>query len=448
LPGLKWRKAILNHRNFGILFILVLLAGLVGTGALFYRNAEPRQENTLLEPEDWADDLEAWGKKHPLQYESHLRTVDQAGTRFGGSEIVTRTPGEKDPRPFLSQSKLDEDPRLKLLWAGYPYSADFRESRGHAFMLDDLTHVSGGADIPSGCLHCHASVSLLSRRLGGADPAGSLEEISRMPFSEARRLVEHPVACIDCHDPATMALRVTRPVFLEGMRDLKASEGVFGYDVNRDASPQEMRSFVCGQCHSEYYLKGSGNRPAHPWAKGLRVEDILDYYDESGFADWTHQTGARVLKAQHPEFEMWRQGLHAQSGVACADCHMPPRRDGPQASDHHVRSPLLNLTRSCRSCHRWADEEARRRAESIQERTFLLKDEAVDALVELIEDLKAARASGGKDLARALEYQRRSQFYLDFVEAENSTGFHASREAARILNESIRLSRLGRATLR
>jgi formate-dependent nitrite reductase cytochrome c552 subunit len=35
-----------------------------------------------------------------------------------------------------------------------------------------------------------------------------------------------------------------------------------------------------------------------------------------------------VLKAQHPEFEMWSQGVHARSGVSCADCHMPYVREG------------------------------------------------------------------------------------------------------------------------
>jgi nitrite reductase (cytochrome c-552) len=66
------------------------------------------------------------------------------------------------------------------------------------------------------------------------------------PYTEARELVTHPIACIDCHDPATMQLRVTRPGFMEGMRALKASQGMTDYEVNRDATRQEMRSFVCG----------------------------------------------------------------------------------------------------------------------------------------------------------------------------------------------------------
>jgi nitrite reductase (cytochrome c-552) len=407
------------------LLVLVLAAALAGAGALLYRNGRNCPEEAgspAAETIDWVEDREAWGKKHPLQYESYLRTVDQVRTRFAGSELIARIPDDEDPRPFVSQSKLEEDPRLAQLWSGYPYARDFRESRGHAYMLDDLLYAARTGDLPGSCLSCHASVAGKAR---------------------------HPVACIDCHDPATMALRVTRSAFIEGMTALKASEGVRDYDVNRDASRQEMRSFVCGQCHSEYYLKGPDRQPAMPWAKGLKIEDIYEYYDESGYSDWKHaQTGAEVLKAQHPEFEMWSQGVHAKSGVACADCHMPYSRQGPKYSDHHVRSPLLNINRSCHACHRWAAEEGRRRAESFQERTSLLKDQAVEALVELLEDLKTARAAGRKEPAQAQECQRRAQFYLDFVEAENSAGMHAFQEAERILNESIRHSRLGREALR
>jgi nitrite reductase (cytochrome c-552) len=43
---------------------------------------------------------------------------------------------------------------------------------------------------------------------------------------------------------------------------------------------------------------------------------------------------------------------------------------------------------------------------------------------------------------------RKAQFYLDFVEAENSSGFHAPQEALRILGESINFARQGQLTLR
>jgi nitrite reductase (cytochrome c-552) len=276
--------------------------------------------------------------------------------------------------------------------------------------------------------------------------------MNKMPYAEARKLVEHPVACIDCHDSGTMQLRITRPAFIEGMRVLKASEGVANYDVNTMATRQEMRAFVCGQCHVEYYFSGTEKRLTYPWHNGLKIENIMEYYDAVQHRDWEHrETGAAVLKAQHPEFEMWNQGIHGRSGVSCADCHMPYMRQGAlKISDHHVRSPLLNINRACQTCHSWSEEELRERAQIIQQRTFQLRDVAMNALVDLIGDIAGARKSGAADsrLAAARGYQRRAQFWLDFIEAENSMGFHAPQEAARILAESINFSRLGQVSIR
>jgi nitrite reductase (cytochrome c-552) len=222
--------------------------------------------------------------------------------------------------------------------------------------------------------------------------------------------------------------------------------------VNTMATRQEMRSYVCGQCHVEYYFKGPEKRLTYPWAKGLTVEKIADYYDEVGFHDWVHaETGTEQLKAQHPEFEMWNQGIHARSGVACADCHMPYIRVGAlKISDHHVRSPLLNINNACQTCHKWPEEELLARAEAIQDRTVGLRNRAMDALMDLIDDIQAAKAGGTSDadLKAARAAQRRGQFYLDFVESENSNGFHAPQEAVKILGEAIDLFRKGQVSLR
>ena len=289
-------------------------------------------------------------------------------------------------------------------------------------------------------------------KAGNGDLIKGFEHFNQMPYTEARKAFTHPIACIDCHEPTTMALRVTRPGFIEGIRALKAGQGVSGYDVNTMATRQEMRSFVCGQCHVEYHFKGPEKRLTYPWAKGLKVDQIYEYYREAGFTDWTHaDTGAPALKAQHPEFEMWNQGIHARSGVACADCHMPYMREGAtKISDHHVRSPLLNINRACQTCHKWSEDELRSRAETIQQRTIDLRNRAMDALMALIADLRVAKAAGAAEaqLKSALEFQRRGQFYVDFVESENSNGFHAPQEAARILGEAIDYLRQGQLSLR
>jgi nitrite reductase (cytochrome c-552) len=464
MSNLALKERLLNYYRtrplavFGVL-VLVAAAGTIGGMFLLVSIFERKQEARnpffrVVELSDDTVDPAIWGKNFPQQYDDYRRTVDQQRTRYGGSEAEPRTPTQADPRSVVAQSRIEEDPRLKTMSAGYAFAKDFREERGHAFMLDDQTYTERQqvTKQPGTCLHCHASIAIAYKNAGDGDLMKGFEKINRMPFAEARKLVTHPVACIDCHEPATMQLRVSRPGFIEGIRALKAGAGMKEYDVNRDATRQEMRSFVCGQCHVEYYFKGPEKRLVYPWANGLKVEQILAHYDKEGFKDWSHaDTGAPVLKAQHPEFEMWNQGIHARSGVACADCHMPYKREGAlKISDHHVRSPLLNINHACQTCHKWPEAELKSRVEAIQERTQQMRNLAMDALVELIGELKAARAanSPSEQIATAQDFQRKSQFYLDFVEAENSSGFHAPQEALRILGESINFARKGQLTLR
>ncbi len=401
------------------------------------------------------EDPAVWGQTYPLQYETYRKTVDQVRTKYGGSEALPRTPDQADPRSVVSQQKIEEDPRLKTMWAGYAFSVDFREERGHAFMLDDQTFTKRQAVVkqPGACMQCHASVALPYQKLGNGDPMEGFRKMNAMAYADARKLVTHPVACIDCHDPETMSLRVTRPGFMVGMRELKASQGVKDYDVNRDASQKEMRAFVCGQCHVEYYFKGADKQLTYPWAGGLKVDAIMDYYDKAGFKDWVHKTtGAPALKAQHPEFETWSQGIHGRSGVSCVDCHMPEiTHQGEKITDHQVNSPLLKVEASCTRCH--ADvkpAELKARVETEQDRFFALRNTAMDALMGLIADLEKGQkgGTGEAQLTAARYLQRRAQFYLDFVEAENSTGFHAPQESLRVLGQSIDYSRQGQLALR
>ncbi|MBI3193470.1 MAG: ammonia-forming cytochrome c nitrite reductase subunit c552 [Ignavibacteriae bacterium] len=450
-----------NTRSFRFyIFVTALVAGAAfGSAALLVNIMEHKQEAKnpffrVVELNDTTEDPVMWGKNFPMQYDEYRRTVDQVRTRFGGSEAVPRTPTQVDPRSIVAQSRIEEDPRLKTMWAGYAFAVDFREERGHAYMLDDQTFTERVNVVkqPGTCLHCHGSVYVPYMKAGNGDVIAGFEKMNRMPYKEARTHIEHPIACIDCHDSQTMQLRVTRPGFMEGIRVLKASQGISNFDVNKMATRQEMRSYVCGQCHVEYYFKGPEKRLTYPWHKGLQVDSILAYYNEVEFKDWTHkETGAPTLKAQHPEFELWNQGIHARSGVACADCHMPYQRVGAlKISDHHVNSPLLKINRSCQTCHKWPEEELKARVEVIQERTFRMRNLAMDALIELIEDLKTVRTADSTlpSVTTAQQFQRKAQFYLDFVEAENSTGFHAPQEAERILGESINFSRKGQVALR
>ncbi|MBI4550183.1 MAG: ammonia-forming cytochrome c nitrite reductase subunit c552 [Candidatus Omnitrophica bacterium] len=400
------------------------------------RKIESRSKHVEVVPlGEETTDPAAWGNNFPREYDSYKRTVDTARTRYGGSEAF---------------SKLDENPAWKRIFAGYAFSVDYREERGHAYSLEDQKETLRTKQFkqPGACLHCHAGgMKRIYESEGGGDLQAGFAKVNAMPLEEAWKFAEHPVACVDCHDPKTMDLRVTRPGFLNGIKELKRLEGIENYDPNTMATRQEMRAFVCGQCHVEYYFKGEGKFLTYPWSKGLKVEEIEAYYDEAGFKDWAHaETGAPVLKAQHPEFEMWSQGIHARSGVVCADCHMPYKREGAmKVTDHHIRSPLLNASRACLTCHHFSEKEMVDRAETIQARTRALLERAETALIGLIDEINAAKKRGVTDeaLKTAFELQRKAQFRLDFVSAENSMGFHAPQEAARILAESIDYSRQG-----
>jgi nitrite reductase (cytochrome c-552) len=312
-----------------------------------------------------------------------------------------------------------------------------------------------------------------------------------------------------------MEVRVTRPGFIAGIQKLAAStaeaphlpsierwrkgDKAKAYDPNVDASRQEKRAFVCGQCHVEYFC-GKGMTLLFPWAEGFKVEQMEHLYDNmqvkgERFKDWTHaETGFELLKAQHPEFEVWSQGIHARSGVTCADCHMPYKREGAQKfSDHWVRSPLLQANRACASCHPYGEEELKARVTGIQDRHFALMTRAGNAAVAMIDAIvavrkpyddlhRAAAVAKAKETLEKQEafqklskeeqekkmgaevkanllaawrqvvaqtpalkelenLQRAAQWRLDFVAAENSMGFHAPQELGRILGESIDLSR-------
>lgn len=398
---------------------------------------------------DEIDDPAVWGQNFPDHYHMYLQTVDQTRTKYGGSEAHPHIPTDKDPRQVVSQSRLDEDPRLKIMWAGYAFSVDFREERGHAYMLTDqlFTERQHVVKQPGTCLNCHASTYTYMKKLGNGDLMEGFAKMNQLPYFEAAKHVQHPVSCIDCHEPQTMKLRITRPAFMEGIKQAKLAEGISEYDINKHATPQQMRVYVCAQCHVEYYFKGTDKRLTFPWSKGLKADNILALYEENGHKDWNHKiTDAPVLKAQHPEFELYSQGIHARSGVSCVDCHMPYTRVGAmKLTDHHVRSPMLNVSHSCQTCHQWPVAELKARVESIQDRTFEVRGVALDALSEYIQQLGESKdkIKSKKDLEKAQNYQRKAQFLVDFIEAENSMGFHAPGEALRILSLSIDYTRQG-----
>ncbi|HZL98863.1 MAG TPA: ammonia-forming cytochrome c nitrite reductase subunit c552 [Planctomycetota bacterium] len=452
-----------------LLLLLVVALATAGVTALLLNVAERKAEGRqpfvrLVEVTEDTTDPAVWGTNWPRQYDSYKLTAERTGTRFGGH-------GGSEALP---EEKIERDPWLKRMFLGYAFSIDYRDRRGHAYMLADQEQTERLTKPQTGsCLHCHASVMPLYRKLGGGDAIRGFEETYKIPYEELNAQLHdlghgHPVSCVDCHDPQSMRVRVTRPGFLQGIAALaagsapvppfpsierwRAGSRATPYDPNTEASRTELRSFVCGQCHVEYYCS-SKLKLTFPWSRGLTADDLeadwnaTTFADGGRFFDYQHkETGAPILKAQHPEFELWSQGIHARSGVACADCHMPYMRDGAsKVSDHWVRSPLLNIARACQTCHAFPEAELAARVEAIQSRNYELMQNGGRAITDLLDAILAARAEGASDaqIAPALELQRQAQWRLDFIAAENSMGFHAPQEAARVLAEAADLARQG-----
>ena len=469
----KWMSFLTSRKGLIglIVAVAVVTAGLTALLTnVFERKVEQQNPYTrVVEVGENDTDAAKWGRNWPAQYDGYKRTALRTKTRFGGHAGSEALPEEK----------IERDPWLKRMFLGYAFSIDYRDRRGHAYMLADQEATERLKKPQSGsCLHCHASIMPLYRSLGGGDAMKGFEQTFQFSYQDLHKKLQNsghagPLSCVDCHDPKDMTLRVTRPGFLNGVRKLAESDAPVPalpsidiwrsgkrdkpYDPNVDASRNEMRSFVCGQCHVEYYC--SSKMPlTFPWGKGLKADDIEAFWDETKFpdgkpfVDYAHaETDAPILKAQHPEFELWNQGIHARSGVACADCHMPYMREGAtKVSDHWVRSPLLNINRACQSCHRANEAEIKARVDSIQERTYGLLQRGGVAIVALIDALKAAKEGGAPAdrLEAAQRLQRRAQWRLDFIAAENSMGFHAPQETARVLAEAIDYARQGELVAR
>ena len=364
-------------------------------------------------------DPAVWGKNFPREYDSFIKTKDDTiTTPYGGS---------------VPWNKLEKFPALKRIWAGYAFSVDYNEERGHYYALIDQKNTQRQVAVkqPAACANCHAAEApLLIEQMGW-------EKFNSTPYAEISGTLHTGTSCRDCHNPDTMELWISRPAFKNAME-------ARGIDLSK-ATRQEMRSYVCAQCHVEYYFKGDQKILTFPWSKGLKIEEMEKHYDEYGFKDWTHkETGAPMLKTQHPEFEMWSSGLHARSGVACADCHMPYVREGAvKVSDHWLRSPLVNVNAACQTCHKQDEQALKDRITIIQNNTAELLRKAEGAIVDAIDTINAAKAAGATEeqLKEALQLQRKATFYWDFVAAENSTGFHSPQEAARVLANSIDAAR-------
>jgi nitrite reductase (cytochrome c-552) len=402
--------------------IIVLLAAVLA-GVLIYLYNQPPQQRAVVPPvvdiKPMEPDSSLWGQNFPLQWETHQQTeANNTDTTFGGSSKF---------------SHLERDPRQVVLFTGYAFSKEYNDDRGHMNALEDVNTIKRvNETTPATCYSCKSSNNpALWDQMG-------MEAYDAMMFSDMKPNIQYSIGCSNCHEAGTMRLIVTNPA-LQNALDAQGKDWT-------TFTRQEMRTVVCANCHVEYYFAGDKKFLTFPWEDGTRIDQIIKYYNDLGFKDWEYpETGISMLKAQHPEYEMFTAGsTHYNAGVSCADCHMPYVREGAaKYSSHDIHSPLLNPELACGQCHT-DTEYAVNRVNDIQTQVYNTKLATEDALIDSLNAIKLAAAKSNVETSKldeARQMHREAQYMWDFVSAENSMGFHNPEYILKMLADSTNLAR-------
>jgi nitrite reductase (cytochrome c-552) len=375
-------------------------------------------------------DIDSWVKAYPTESAMMAR----------GERMLPSPSGYDGSVPV---EKAVAQPEMGVNYKGSAYAASFREKRGHVYSWADISATKRVNDrTPASCITCKTPDIA---KLFAAKGWGYASEPAMAFIKEG-----HPaIDCFSCHDPGTRQLRVIVPSFGEAMK-------ARGVDIAK-AAPKDLESYVCAQCHSTYFIEPKTDRVVAPWGKGLGPEAMYAYYASrpSGFdKDFVQpDSGVAVLKARHPDYELFSGGVHASAGVSCVDCHMPyVTDDGARVRQHWVTSPLRDVASSCLQCHRDKTEAwAKGRVKYVQDSVFSLQRIAGQAVAEAHGAIAAASRGAtvpSPALAPSRELLRQAQWYWDYVASANSTGFHDPVQAQRSLALSIDLARRAEAAAR
>jgi nitrite reductase (cytochrome c-552) len=424
IKELSEKKPWINWVIFIATILLVFLIGLFASSIVERRGESKLYFQMVSEIPEWEPRNEVWGRNFPRQYQSYMRTADTgfASKYFGSTRY----------------DYLEKYPELVVMWAGYAFARDYNQGRGHYYAVSDVHNTLRTVQPqPATCWTCKSTdVPRMMNQIGVA-------EFYKSSWADMGPEVVNHIGCQDCHDPKTMNLRISRPALAEAFERQ-------GRNIE-DATHQEMRSLVCAQCHVEYYFKGEGRYLTFPWDKGFSAENMEAYFDEYQFTDWTHALSrAPMLKAQHPDYELYMTGIHAQRGVSCADCHMPYKREGGlKFTDHHIGSPLDNISGSCQVCHRESEATLLKNVYDHQDRIAELRRIAEKNLATVHIEAKVAWDNGAseKDMAPVLTLIRHAQWRWDWVAAANGMGIHSPAESLRVLGTSIQKANEARILL-
>lgn len=422
------KKPWLGWLLFFITVIVVFLIGLFSASVVERKGETVAKLQAVKDIKDWEPRNEVWGENYPREYESYLRTLDtNFMSKHGGSVMI---------------NYLNENPNLVIMWAGYGFAKEYNQGRGHAYAINDvrMTLRTGGvkeSPQPATCWSCKSTdVPRMIAKLGA-------ENFYKDKWINMGPEIVNPIGCQDCHDPKTMNLRITRPALIEAF-------GRLGKKIE-NATHNEMRSLVCAQCHVEYYFKKPDAYLTFPWDKGFSADSMESYYDELHYYDWVHKLSkAPMLKAQHPDYELYMTGIHAKRGVSCPDCHMPYKVEGGiKFTDHHIQSPLNNVANSCQVCHRESEEQLLKDVFERQDKVLEIRQLAEESITAGHLESEIAWKSGANEemMKPVLDLLRSAQWRWDWVAAANGLGFHSPVEALRVLGTSIQRAEKARAII-
>ena len=426
------RKPIIGWGIFFIVMVGVFLLGLLAA-SVTERRAEIATlfNNKKVEITGIESRNEVWAENYPREYNTWKKTQEM--------DFRSKHMGN------MQDDVLEHRPEMVVLWAGYAFSRDYSAPRGHMHALEDMRNSlrTGCPDEhtpdmqPGTCWSCKSpDVPRMMNEVG-------IENFYKSRWSAFGDEIVNPIGCGDCHDPQTMNLTITRPALVEAFENQ-------GRDI-ADATPQELRSLVCAQCHVEYYFKGDDKYLTFPWHNGFTVEDMEKYYDEVEHVDWTHALSkAPMLKAQHPDYEIFLLGPHSQRGLSCADCHMPYVAEGGiKYSNHQVMSPLKNISSTCQTCHRDSEDNLRNYVYEYQDKALEIRDRIEQELTKAHIMAKTAWEKGASEaeMVASLKLLRQAQWRWDFAVASHGASFHAPVETQRILAHSLDKSMLAQLEL-
>lgn len=426
-----------NKVLFIVTIIVVFLLGLLASSIINRKSEAKYTYVPKVNINENESRNEVWGENYPLEYQSYLQTLDTSFASYqGGSHM---------------RDMLEENPNLVILFAGYGFSKDYNQGRGHAYAVEDIHNTlrtggpkgKGDGPMPATCWTCKSpDVPRLMNEIG-------IAEFYSGKWADKGAEIVNPIGCADCHNSKSMKLQISRPALVEAFEAM-------GKDINK-ATHNEMRSLVCAQCHVEYYfnknLPGKEGVPylVFPWKNGTSVEDMEKYYDELEFSDWTHQLSKTpMLKAQHPGYEVFMTGVHADRGVSCADCHMPYKSEGGQKfTDHHIQSPLNNTSNACQVCHR---EESSKLIENVYERQRKASENRLkleNLLVKAHLEAKKCWDLGATEeqMKAILTDIRHAQWRWDYAAAAHGSSFHSPVETARVIGSGLVIAQEARVKL-